>query len=136
MTVTIGGAKARHSAASQPCAAARCQTKVRMFVAKPRTDVECDSRIVRHPGADLSDAWWCAGPDAIRAARLVADRRGGEEVAAPVALPLHHAGHRLPVRGVNRAGILLQLPSGFNPFAMSARLPLIRSASALAFCVA
>ena len=35
----------------------------------------------RHPGADLSDAWWCAGPDAIRAARLVADRRCGEEVA-------------------------------------------------------
>ena len=111
MTAVIRAAEPRHSAGLQPCAAARCRTKVRMFVAKPRTDVECDSRIVRHPGADLSDAWWCAGPDAIRAARLVADRRGGEEVAAPVALPLHHAGHRLPVRGVNRTRFLLQLPS-------------------------
>jgi hypothetical protein len=40
MTVALGGANARHSAASQPCAAARCRTKVRMFGAKPRTDAE------------------------------------------------------------------------------------------------
>jgi hypothetical protein len=37
-------------------------------------------------------------------------RRRGEEVATPGALPLDHAGQRLPGLGVDRVRFLLQLP--------------------------
>jgi steroid delta-isomerase-like uncharacterized protein len=51
-------------------------------------------------------------PNAIRTARLVAVGRCGEEIPAPVALALGHAGQGLPGLGVDRTRLRLQSVAG------------------------
>jgi hypothetical protein len=107
-----------------------------MFVAKPRTGVEHDSRIVTTPVLTYLPRGGV--PD-----RTQSGQRGSWLTAGAAKKYRHQSHCRFTIPGIGCQSVALTArascsssQAGFNPSAMSDRLPLIRSASALAFCVA